>query len=419
MTRWGWALRRASSVDDLRALARRRLPQVVFDSIDGGAGDETTLRANRSAFEAVMLRPRQANPPASIDTSIELFGDRLLSPILLAPCGSTRVVYPDGERVVAREAARAGVGYVVPHLGGTASEDVAAVSDGVLWYQVYKYGGRDVLEPALKRAWDAGFRVLVVTIDNTRALLERDVRNGLDVLLDHDWIEGAPYLPQMLARPGWVLRFLSEGGRRAVPNARLPDGRSMNASDIATLGKQSTSYFNWDDFGWLREAWPGSIVVKGVLTAADAELAVTCGAQGIIVSNHGGRGLDGVAPSLRALPEIVDAVGDAAVVMLDGGVRRGTDVLKALALGARAVLIGRPYLYGLASGPAGVARLLTLLQEDLTRSLAGLGCASLDELGSDFVQSPAEWRMPRQPKSDSAVRLAEPSPEGLQRRARI
>ena len=384
------ALRRAINFDDVRSLARRRLPRVMFDFIDGAAGAELTLRANRAAFEQVMLRPRQANPPAANDISVNVLGERLQMPILLAPCGSARVVHPQGERAVARAAARAGTVYVVPHLGGTRCDHVREHSER-LWYQIYKYGGREVTEPAVRRAWNAGYRTLVVTIDNARTMKERDVRNGLDALLGDSRLRALPYLGQLLARPRWLTGFLRSRDATLAPNALLADGRPMGPADMAAGAAHPDGNFCWADCKWLRDAWPGNIIAKGILTVADARRAVDCGFEGLIVSNHGGRTLDGVEASLRALPEVIAAVPSETAVLLDSGVRRGTDVLKALCLGARAVLIGRPYMFALSYGEAGVSRLLSLLEADVRQSLATLGCASLTELNREFVRTPADW----------------------------
>jgi isopentenyl diphosphate isomerase/L-lactate dehydrogenase-like FMN-dependent dehydrogenase len=243
----------------------------------------------------------------------------------------------------------------------------------------------------VQRAWSAGYRTLVVTVDNARTIRERDARNGFGTLLGEDRLRALPYLWQLLARPRWLAGFVRDGRPLAAPNALLPDGRAMRPLDVAAASKRPDSTFRWSDFRWLRDAWRGNIVVKGILTASDARHAIDCGVEGLVVSNHGGRTLDGIEASLRALPEVVAAVPSSVTVLLDSGVRRGTDVIKALCLGARAVLIGRPYMFALSCGEAGVARMLALLEDDLRQSQAALGCASAAELTRDLVRVPADW----------------------------
>lgn len=388
----GRSVARASSADDFRDLARRRLPRVLFDSIDGAAGDERTMHANRAAFDDVVLRPLQANAPISVDVSVDLLGQRLDIPVLLAPCGSARVIHPLGEVAVARAAARAGTAYVVPHLGGTDCATVAANGSG-LWYQIYQYGGREVSEPAMRRAWDAGYRTLVVTVDNARTARHRDARNGLADLLGGSRWQALPHAAQLVARPTWFTGFVRSGRPLDAPNAILPDGRLMRRADLVAAAAAPGATFRWRDFDWIRRVWPGPVVAKGILTEGDAKAAVAAGAAGVVVSNHGGRSIDGLEASLRALPEVASALdGSGVAIILDGGVRSASDVLKALGLGAQAVMIGRPYMFALSHGERGVTRLLGLLHADLRRSLAALGCARLDELGPDFVRVAPWWR---------------------------
>lgn len=393
------SLQTAISYEDMRRLAQRRLPKVVFDFIDGGAGAEQTLQANCEVFQQVALRPRQANAPAAVDLTTAVLGSSLKLPVLLAPCGSARIIHPGGERAIASAAARAGTVYVVPHLGGTSCEQVHPAQITAPWYQIYQYGGRAVCEPAVRRAWNAGFRTLVVTIDNGRTLRERDARNGLGSLMSGSPWQTLPHIKQLLARPRWLAGYLRDGNANACPNAILPEGRPMSVRDLTVASARPDSQFHWRDFHWLRDLWPGNIVAKGVLTAGDARRAVDSGVNGIIVSNHGGRTMDGLEASLRALPEVAAAVPTQIAVLLDGGIRRAPDVLKALCLGARAVLIGRPYMFALSHGEAGVARMLELLETDLRLSLATLGCASPSELHRDLVRVPAEWELAEAAKS--------------------
>jgi isopentenyl diphosphate isomerase/L-lactate dehydrogenase-like FMN-dependent dehydrogenase len=379
------------NIGDLRRLAERRLPRVAFDYIDGGADGEVTLRENCRIFDDVALRPRSAVVTRGSELRTSVLGTDLALPLLLGPVGSCRLFYPRGEAVAARAAGAAGTVYVLSTLSGTRLEEVKAASSGPCWYQVYLCGGRDVALGAIARAKAAGFSALVVTIDTPVAgLRERDVRNGSKELLSGRPWSMLPFVGQFLARPRWLVDFLADGGLMRFPNVVLPDG-PMPYVDVAAALEQSAVV--WDDLRWLRDAWGGPIVIKGVHTADDARRAVDAGASAIVVSNHGGRQLDGVAPTLRVLPEVVAAVGGRVEVLLDGGIRRGGDIVKALCLGARAVLVGRAYAYGLgAGGEAGVAKAIEILRSDLVRTLKLLGCASVAELGASFVDVPSEWR---------------------------
>ena len=376
---------RAVNVADLRRLAQRRLPRVVFDYIDGGAGAETTLRENSLAFERVRFRPRNAvaNAPCSLRTTV--LGTPVELPFLLAPVGSSRLFYPRGECVAAAQAGEAGTAYVLSTLSGCSLEDVAAAASGPLWYQLYLIGGRKVAASAIRRARAAGYSVLVVTIDTAVAgARERDLRNGAKDLCSGNLLRMLPYCPQLLSHPGWLMDFLRDGGLMRFPNVVLPASGPMSFEDATAALEQST--VSWNDFGWIRNLWDGPILVKGVLTAEDARKAVEAGADGVSVSNHGGRQLDEVAPALDALSEVVEAVGERAEVLLDGGVRRGSDVVKALCLGARAVMVGRAYAYGLgAAGGPGVAKAIEILRNDVVRTLRLLGCHDAGALDRSYV----------------------------------
>jgi len=381
------------SVADLRRLAKRRLPKAVFDYIDGGADGEVTLRENCRVFDEVMFRPRCAVATSTCDLRTTVLGIPLQLPLLLGPVGSCRMFYPRGEAVAARAAGAAGTAYVLSTLSGSWLEEVKAASSGPVWYQLYLVGGRDVAMATMARARSAGFSALVVTIDTPVAgMRERDIRNGtMELLTRRPW-SMLPYVWQFLVRPRWLAAFLADGGLMKFPNVQLPDGPMLYA-DVGTALEQSM--VSWTDLRWIRESWKGPIVVKGVLTADDARRSVDEGAEAIIVSNHGGRQLDGVAPTLKALPEVVAAVKGKTEVLLDGGIRRGSDIAKALCLGARAVLIGRAYAYGLgAAGEAGVARAIEILRADLVRTFKLLGCGSVAELDGSRVAEPA-WRGPR------------------------
>ena len=362
---------------------------MVFDYLDGGAEGEVTLRENRRAFDAVTFRPRHAVGLPGVDLRTTVLGRELAFPILLAPVGYSRVMHVAGEAGAARAAGAAGSGYVLSTMSGHALEDVKAACAGPVWYQLYLLGGRAAAEAAIHRARVAGYSALVVTIDTAVAgLRERDVKNGTAQLLGGTLRAKLPFLPQLLTHPRWLASFLLGGGVPPLPNVVLPGQGPMPLVDVTTALARAA--VTWEDLRWLGDAWRGPIVVKGVLTGEDARRAADAGAAAIVVSNHGGRQLDGVPAALRALPEVVTAVNGQAEVLMDGGVRRGGDVIKAVCLGARAVLVGRAYAYGLAAaGEAGVTRALEILRADMERTLQLLGCPAITKLDRSFVDAPA------------------------------
>lgn len=382
-------LERAINVADLRLAARRRLPRAVFDYIDGGAEAEFTLRENCRAFETFTFRPRCAMAIPQCDLRTTVLGTTMSLPFVLAPLGSSRLFWPRAEEVAARAAGEAGIAYTLSTFSGCLLEDVRKATAGPAWYQLYLAGGRDVASAAIERARKAGYSALLVTIDTVVAgLRERDVRNGIAELLTRRPLRVARHIPQFLARPRWLLDFFRDGGLMSFPNVVLPGGPMLYA-DVGRALEESMA--TWRDLEWIREVWRGPIVIKGVHTAEDARRAAGEGAEAVIVSNHGGRQLDGVRASLHVLPEVVDAVGDRIEVLMDGGIRRGSDIVKALCLGARAVLVGRAYAYGLgAAGGAGVARAIAILRADLIRTLKLLGCPSVGELDRSFLDQTAK-----------------------------
>jgi isopentenyl diphosphate isomerase/L-lactate dehydrogenase-like FMN-dependent dehydrogenase len=382
---------RVVCIDDFRPMARRRVPKAVFDYLDGGAEGEITLRENCRAFQDVTFRPRHAVALASCALGTRVLGFDLSLPFLLAPVGYSRLMHPGGEVAAARAAGAAGTGYILSTISGHRLEDVKAGSTGPVFYQLYLMGGRGAAEAAIERARVAGFSALVVTIDTAvSGIRERDFRNGMKELISGTVLEKIPYIPEILKHPGWLIGYLRDGGLPGLPNVIVPGQGPLPLIDVAAA--LAAAAVTWEDLRWIRELWSGPIVVKGVLTGDDARRAVDEGAAAVSVSNHGGRQLDCVPASIRALPEVVKAVNGQVEVLMDGGVRRGTDIVKAICLGARAVLCGRAYAYGLAAaGEAGVRRAIEILRTDLDRTLRLLGCPSVAALDRSYVNVPAAW----------------------------
>lgn len=392
------------NIEDLRRRARRRLPRAVFDFIDGAAEDEVTLRRNREAFERLTFRPRVLVDVSRIDQSTTIFGQRLRTPLILGPTGLCGMATVRGELHAARAAVRGGSIFTLSTMSAVSIEDVARLAPGPHWFQLYVWRDRELTRSMVERARHAGYRALVLTVDvPVPGQRERDLRNGatippkVTVRNAIDSLQRVGWLLQM-ARDPWI-DFANVKGR-----ARGTGGGAFRLG--AYVAEQFDPSVNWDDLAWLRSIWSGPIALKGIMSAEDARKAVEYGVEGVIVSNHGGRQLDGLPAPIEVLPEVVDAVGDRAEVILDGGVRRGTDVIKALALGARACMIGRPYLYGLAAGrQQGVEDALRILQAEITRGLALLGrprladlepsALRLDRASDDVAFSPrsAEGRM--------------------------
>ena len=370
------------NIADLRALARKRLPNAAFDYLDGAAEGEVTARDNIAAFSEVIFKPRQAvmtNP----DLATRVLGVDLAVPFILSPIGYSRMLHPRGELAGAGGARRAGTGYILSTISGHALEKVREQNDKV-FFQVYLMGGRDATLRAFERARKLGFKGLFVTIDTAVAgMRERDYRNGMGPLMAKSLLPKLPYLPEILSHPRWLARFLLDGGMPGLPNV-VTDTGPLAATDVGRA--LENAHVCWDDLKWIREAWDGPIVIKGVMSADDAQRAVDEGADGIVVSNHAGRQLDGVAGSLRVLPGIVERVKGKTTIIFDGGIRRGGDIAKALCLGADAVLVGRAYAYGMAAaGDAGVDRALEILRADLVRTMKLLGANTVGELTPALV----------------------------------
>ena len=382
---------RVINIQDLRHLAQRRLPKVVFDYLDGGAESEVTLRENCRVFDDITFRPRQAVAIPECDLRTRVLSADLAFPAILAPIGYSRLMHPGGEVAAAAAAEEAGLAYTLSTISGHKLENVRAASKGPVWYQLYLVGGREVAGGAIDRARRAGFSALVVTIDTPVAgMRERDPRNGMKELLGGTLSSKLPFLPHMFAHPGWLASFLLDGGVPKLENIVIPGKGPMSLIDVTAA--LSHAVVTWEDIRWLKGIWTGPIAVKGVLTGDDARRALDEGAAGIIVSNHGGRQLDGAPAALRVLPEVVAAVNGQAEVLMDGGVRRGSDIVKAICLGARAVLLGRAYAFGLAAaGKPGVTCALKILREDVERTLRLLGCPSVSALDSSYLNIPKHW----------------------------
>jgi 4-hydroxymandelate oxidase len=348
-------------------LARDRMDASAYDYYAGGAGDECTLAANRRAFKRIVLRPRLLVDVSRVDPSTSVLGEKIAFPVLLAPTAFNRLARPDGELAAARAAGSAQTVMVVSTVSTFTIEDIAAASTGPLWFQLYVYKDRGLTRDLVVRATTAGYRALVLTVDSPwLGRRERDVRS------------------QFTLPPGMTIANFETAQGRAAQAAGWGEG---SYSDFATYVRNLFDpSLTWDVIGWLRSITSLPILVKGILTPEDASLALQAGASGIIVSNHGGRQLDGVEPSVAVLPRVMDAVRGEVEVLMDGGVRRGTDVLKALALGARAVLIGRPYLWGLAAdGEAGVRRVLELLRAELELAMALSGRPTIASIDRSLV----------------------------------
>ena len=366
------------NIDDLRKRARRRLPRAIFDYVDGGAEDEATLRANRAGFRRYTFNPRVLVDVSQRDQSTSVLGERLAAPLILAPTGFTGMLWPRGEILAARAAARKGLVYTLSTMSICSLEQVAEASPGPLWFQLYVWRDREVTRSLMERAKAAGYRVLVVTVDTpVLGQRERDIRNGLVVpprITVNNLLDTA-------RRVSW-LRGLLDNPRITFGNFAGTEAAGQNPVSVAEYTTQQFSpAVSWADLDWFRSVWSGPMAIKGVMSVEDARLAVEHGVEAIVVSNHGGRQCDYLPGAVEVLPEIVDAVGDRAEVILDGGVRRGSDAVKAIALGARACMIGRAFNYGLAAGgQAGAEKAIDILQKEIDRCLALIGRPRLSDL---------------------------------------
>lgn len=388
-------LRSAVTVADLREAARRRLPRMVFDFVDGGAEDEVTLRENEAAFGRLALRPRVLVDVSSRPQAVTVLGRRLEMPVVLGPTGLVRMVADEGELAAALAAQQFGTVSVTSSGSSVAFEDIAARVDQPQWFQLYPWGDRATVEALIGRAKDCGYEAMVVTVDvPVVGAREKDLRNGLTVPPRVNVRTGW----DLLSHPRWLAGLLTHP-RPTFANftGLVPDVRGTSGLAAYTNGLLNPAH-TWRDLDWMIASWGGPVLLKGVMTAEDARRAVDAGCQGVAVSNHGGRQADSVPAALDVLGEVVAEVGGEADVLLDGGVRRGSDVVKALALGARACLVGRPWVYGLAAGgTAGVLRLLEILRDEIDRTLALIGRPGVSTLDRSAVCPPSAAVRPVEP----------------------
>ncbi|MEU3270576.1 alpha-hydroxy acid oxidase [Saccharomonospora sp. NPDC006951] len=373
--------------EDARRAAARALPRGIREYVDGGSEGEVTLERNARAFADVAFRPRMATWVAAPELATTVLGTRVELPVLTAPCGGMRLVHPHGDIGLAKAASAAGTIHVASSAAGFTMEDIAAVN-GPQWFQLYRFSSQRTMEHLVHRAQAAGYEALVATVDTAvSGYRVRDYKNGFSYSMRVNARNAVKLAPQLLRKPAWLTRYLLDGLPFEIPNTAniTEDGKPMVLTEMTKGGAGSHSP-TWGDIGWLRANWRGPLVVKGLLTAEDARRAVEAGADAVIVSNHGGRQLDGAPATLAVLPRIAEAVGDNAEVLVDSGIRRGSDVLKALSLGAKAVLAGRLPVWGLAAGgTAGVSRVLDLLREEMVRTMRLMGCRSVAELGPSWL----------------------------------
>ena len=379
-------LRKAANVEDLRKLAKRRLPIGVFDYIDGGAEDEITLRKNVEAYRKVSFKPRVLRDMANIDTSTSLFGRKLAFPLVLAPTGFTRIAHSEGELAVVRAATRAGIPFTLSTMATRSIEECASVAekDSRLWFQIYTWKDRSVVKNLVERADAAGCEAVCLTVDT--AVLgrrERDVRRGFTLPPEI----GLGTIIDGVKNPGWTWDFLTADPIRF---ANVEGLTSIDGSTAVDLAEHMKSQFDpglsWKDVEWLRSIWKGPILIKGIQTVEDALIAVDSGVEAIAISNHGGSHLDEAPTPFDLLPAVAEAVQDRLEIICDGGARRGSDIVKAVSLGATAVMAGRPYLYALAAcGERGVDHVLDLLHEGVERTMSLTGAASVDDLTKELI----------------------------------
>ena len=403
----------AYNIADLREIAKRRLPKGLFEFVDRGTEDEVSLRNNRSVFERIRLKPRTLIDVSGRSQEITLFGNRHKMPIVIAPTGIAGLLWHEGEIALARAAAEAGIPFTLATGSMTAMEKVAEQAGGELWFQLYMWPDRSMSHKLVERARAAGFKALVVTVDGVvSGNREYNLRNGFTIPFTFT----RKNVTDVLMHPRWLLdvlaRYVFTTGMPRYENYPSEIKYKVTARPMGRSQMRNDS-LNWEDLKALRKMWPHKLIVKGILHPQDAVLAADCGADGVVVSNHGGRNLDSAISPIEILPEVVDAVGRRITVLIDSGFRRGSDVVKALALGAHAVQIGRATLYGIAAGgQPGAQRALAIFREEIDRVMALLGCRSVAELGpavlhfADSALRPAAHGSPEQLKLLDSTRVA-------------
>lgn len=383
MTHTDSRLARAFSIADLRVLARKRLPKIVFEFIDGGAEDEITLRDNRAAFERIKLTPRVLNDVSSPDTQTALLGKAPRAPIVIASMGSCMLAWPDADISIARAATALGLPYTMSTMANTSMEDLTDAVQGELWFQLYVLKDRAFNDQLVQRAWAAGYSALVVTVDlQAGGKRERDLKNGISVPL----LIGLKQLISAMSRPGWALQMLRSGSPQFQNVKGYMGQQNADLPIAARVGQSLDAGFSWEDLARLRDTWKGKLLVKGVEHPLDAARLVTLGLDVVWISNHGGRQLDGAVATVDALPAIARELAGKAELIIDSGVRRGVDILKARALGAQVVAVGRAVLYGAAvAGEAGARHALQILIDELQLSMKLSGVGSLKNAQDLFL----------------------------------
>ncbi|VXB43319.1 (S)-mandelate dehydrogenase [Burkholderia sp. 8Y] len=397
--------RRAHSIEELRAMAQRRVPNFCFEYVEGGAEEEATLQRNRSVFADIAFQPRSLVDVSTRDISIDLFGRRSAAPFMIGPTGFSGLLSREGDIALASAAAAAGIPFILSNASTVPLERVVATAGGRVWMQVYMYRTRDFVAKLAERAKHAQVEALVVTTDsaiygkrewdlrNYARPLKLDLRNTLDVI----------------AHPRWMRDVLWPNGMPKFANLGdlLPPGQDSVRGAASALAKELDPSLSWDDIRWLRDRWPGRLIIKGLIHPEDAARAVSVGADGIVLSNHGGRQLDGSVAALEVLPEVVAEVNGRLAVLLDGGFRRGSDIVKAMGLGADAVLLGRATTWGLAAGGrAGVDRAIEILKTEVDRVIGLLGCKSIAELDTRYLQWTRRNGQPMQARTPQPMQEA-------------
>jgi L-lactate dehydrogenase (cytochrome) len=377
---------RPVTTGDFRRLARRRLPHLLFDYIDGGAGDERTMAANQSDFDRLCLQQRVLRDVSRVDTATVMSGQRVTMPLALAPLGLAGMMARRGEVQAVKAANRAGVPFTLSTVGICSLEEVAAAASAPFWFQLYMMQDRELVARLVQQAWSSGCKTLVFTVDLPVAgARHRDLRNGM---VGHNFAARLARTGQVARRPRWLFDVALRGRPHRFGNLH---NELHDATDLTSYKEYIQSEFDasvtWQDIVWLRTLWAGKLLIKGIMSADDARAAADVGADGVIVSNHGGRQLDGSSSTIRKLPEVVAAVGERLEVYLDGGVRSGTDALKAVALGARGVLIGRPWIWAVAArGESGLVDLLEVFRKEMAVAMALMGVTAIAELNPELVE---------------------------------